>query len=557
MPTITEIRKQYPQYGDMSDQQLADALHSKFYADMPADQFYSKIGFKAAAPAAPKPAARTPSYPEQVVRSIKNQTIDNPRSKEPFDYVGGIKSAVGEVGRDLKEMGAPPKGPLDFNGSAAVARLPLDAVGAASSLTGIPQAVQYASNKTGIDLNTALSAMGPEGRVGAMMAKPELAAVRERAVKPGLDVHDAEMAAKRQGHIKLLEREGVEIPAGRRHGGTADTLESIGKSSIYTRKGLMDAEDHSLRSMNVALYNRALKPLGETYKGSAATVGRDGIGYLKNRFDASYGEWLPKARMKFDDKLVDQIADVANEASVSKDKGDRFNKIIEQRVLRQFGSGEISGRTYKTMEEGIGKLAANYKGSADPEDRALGMHLDEVLGHIRENMERHSPPEVSAALKRTNEGYAIFSRLRDAAAARKMGGGVITPGDLQGAIKRGDKTVGKGAFARGDARLQDFGDAAAAILPDKLNDSGTELRGLAHGRGLIGAGIGGAVGGVPGAAAGAAADLAASHVTNRIARELALTQSRKAISAAKKAAAEKAERAGRSVISQRHIEPEE
>lgn len=44
MPTIEEIRTQYPQYGDMSDGQLADALHTKFYADMPKDEFNKKIG---------------------------------------------------------------------------------------------------------------------------------------------------------------------------------------------------------------------------------------------------------------------------------------------------------------------------------------------------------------------------------------------------------------------------------------------------------------------------------------------------------------------------------
>lgn len=46
MPTIDEVRAQYPQYQDMSDVQLAGALHQKFYADMPADQFAEKIGLK-------------------------------------------------------------------------------------------------------------------------------------------------------------------------------------------------------------------------------------------------------------------------------------------------------------------------------------------------------------------------------------------------------------------------------------------------------------------------------------------------------------------------------
>lgn len=43
--TIQDVRQQYPGYDDLSDEQLADKLHSKFYSDMDKNQFYSKIGF--------------------------------------------------------------------------------------------------------------------------------------------------------------------------------------------------------------------------------------------------------------------------------------------------------------------------------------------------------------------------------------------------------------------------------------------------------------------------------------------------------------------------------
>lgn len=45
MPTIAEVRQQYPQYKDLTDQQLADGLHQKFYSDMPRAEFNQKIGF--------------------------------------------------------------------------------------------------------------------------------------------------------------------------------------------------------------------------------------------------------------------------------------------------------------------------------------------------------------------------------------------------------------------------------------------------------------------------------------------------------------------------------
>jgi hypothetical protein len=46
MPTIAEVREKFPQYNDMSDEQLAGALHQRFYSDMDPQAFAEKIGLK-------------------------------------------------------------------------------------------------------------------------------------------------------------------------------------------------------------------------------------------------------------------------------------------------------------------------------------------------------------------------------------------------------------------------------------------------------------------------------------------------------------------------------
>ncbi len=50
---FAEIRGKYPQYGDLSDEQLARGLHEKFYSDMPFEDFSSRIGYKSTATKAP------------------------------------------------------------------------------------------------------------------------------------------------------------------------------------------------------------------------------------------------------------------------------------------------------------------------------------------------------------------------------------------------------------------------------------------------------------------------------------------------------------------------
>lgn len=48
--TMADVRAKFPQYHDMSDADLAGALHQKFYADLPQDQFNQKIGYTPAPP---------------------------------------------------------------------------------------------------------------------------------------------------------------------------------------------------------------------------------------------------------------------------------------------------------------------------------------------------------------------------------------------------------------------------------------------------------------------------------------------------------------------------
>ena len=49
--TIQDVRSKYPDYDDLSDEELSDKLHTKFYSDLPRDEFNQKIGFKQEEPA--------------------------------------------------------------------------------------------------------------------------------------------------------------------------------------------------------------------------------------------------------------------------------------------------------------------------------------------------------------------------------------------------------------------------------------------------------------------------------------------------------------------------
>ena len=108
MATIVEIREKYPQYSDMPDAALADALHSKFYADMPKTDFYAKVGLSAAPLASGKqygsavPSA-TPTYSDAIpnerasVRDVLGGIVETPLALGTSIVAGAVAPIAGVV----------------------------------------------------------------------------------------------------------------------------------------------------------------------------------------------------------------------------------------------------------------------------------------------------------------------------------------------------------------------------------------------------------------------------------------------------------------------------
>ena len=65
MSTIADFRRQYPQYDDMSDVELADAIHKKYYSDLPKADVFKRLEVKVPAPVAAPEAAPVPTAPEE------------------------------------------------------------------------------------------------------------------------------------------------------------------------------------------------------------------------------------------------------------------------------------------------------------------------------------------------------------------------------------------------------------------------------------------------------------------------------------------------------------
>lgn len=90
---IAEVRQKYPQYSDLSDEQLMRGLHAKHYSDIPYEQFASRITGQQA-PAAASPFDRLP-------RSVQGKGIEGVKGTNVeaalFDFAKAFDMSVARM----------------------------------------------------------------------------------------------------------------------------------------------------------------------------------------------------------------------------------------------------------------------------------------------------------------------------------------------------------------------------------------------------------------------------------------------------------------------------
>lgn len=227
---IQEIRQKYPQYSDLSDDQLGQALHAKFYADMPYGEFTAKVGLSAE----PQPEPEKPGMASQIgrqlgltVRAPVNAALSIPAMLG--DVVTGGRSTPA-VQRVLDSVFPTPANPTE--------RIAQDVAGAMAGGAGLAQAT-----KTGATmLPQVLAAAGGAGGAGAareMGGGPisQLAA----SVAGGVAAPSAAISAQEGGKAALRAAKGMIEP-----------MTEQGRRTIAARVMQSQASDPRAAAANIA-----------------------------------------------------------------------------------------------------------------------------------------------------------------------------------------------------------------------------------------------------------------------------------------------------------------
>jgi hypothetical protein len=308
MSGLANFRQQHPQYNDMSDAALADALHAKFYADIPKDQYLRSLGLAAAAPQAPaRPAG---------VRQT------NPNTVMGLDMAGAV--AGGLTGAKGGAVLGAPFGPV----GSAVGALGGALTGAALGLGITREGQQVVDRITG--------AAGPEtlpdmaGRVGGNL--------QEGAIAEGIG----------RGAVPILSRV---VGAGARAAGALADLPNM--AAVRASRVLTEAAGDRLPAIRETL--RAV-PEGQTLPQALAPARAPAVQALMDR-----GLQRTPASVNYLADVLGRQADTVENALATLAQG---TTQTQARVAQQAGKRALNDRLIPTLRTELD--AANTAGRLGP-----------------------------------------------------------------------------------------------------------------------------------------------------------------------------------------------
>ena len=489
MASLSEVRAKFPEYGYLSDTELADALHKKFYADVPRDEFDRRVGIvpeqppvsagEMAADVAKSAGiglvqgglglATLPGNLEALGRAGINAgarlvgveapvdsdtflTNYNDAKKRVEGYTGKFYEPKTTVGKYARTIGEFAPGAIGGGGLAArAARVALPAVGSetAGQITEGTAAEPFARVAGAI-------AGGRVPNVAARMATPAPADAGRAAAVQNLQQNGvtALTAGQRTGdnRVRWIEDATAMVPGG---GGRATAMQNQAADQ-FTRAALARAGIEADRATPQVI-DRALRDIGQEYHnfGNGAVITRSP--QLERRLDDIVRRYQRNAPPTMQRNAIGGIASDVVEATRSE------TGLLGQQLTR-----------YRSE---LRQLQRSLKGDPDAA-RAVGEMVDAFDGALMRSLPRPQRQQTMQQLRDLNTRYRNLLAIEDAASVAGEGAtaGLISPAALRTAVKKANKRE----YVRGRHPMADLARSGAAVL-QPLRSSGTAERTFAQG----------------------------------------------------------------------------
>lgn len=287
--------------------------------------------------------------------------------------------------------------------------------------------------------------------------------------------------------IAMLRREGVQPTVGQTLGGNWSRTEQKLTSLPFVGDGIAGARARALDQFDIASINRATRNIGVNID----EPGQAGVRRARQAVTHAYDDaGNQMGAFRLDRRAIQELRNVRNMAQrLTPDNARAFDDAWTDMASQMGPRGQMLPDNFKRVDSELGRLGAEFSGSSSAHEKQLGRALREAQRVLRDSGHRQNP-NAAAAYRRADRAHSNLVRVEGA--SNKAGlTERWTPGQLLGSIKQQDKSARKGVNARGEALMQDLGNAGQRVLGNTVPDSGTAGRaaliaggGLAGGTGL-------------------------------------------------------------------------
>lgn len=347
-----------------------------------------------------------------------------------------------------------------------------------------PQAATLAARVLGgVEIGAASGALSPvaEGNFGSEKLKQMAIGAGAGAAMPVVTNALGRMISPnstRNPNLQLLQSEGVTPTVGQTLGGRWNALEEKLQSIPILGDAISNARGRSLQDFNNAAINRASGKIGAKVEGT----GQKAVAEAGDKLSAAYDNLLPRMNWTPDAQFAGEFGNLRQMAAsgLAPKEAARFDSLLSEHMSKLSPNGSMTGETFKTVESALSKDVAKFSGSTDAYQKELGDALAETLRIFKQTLSR-SNPTLAGELGDINAGWANLVRIEGAAKAGKNAEGLFTPAQLNMAVQGADQSVRKRAVSRGNALMQDLGNAGQAVIGNKVPNSFTTDRALLAG----------------------------------------------------------------------------
>ncbi len=253
-------------------------------------------------------------------------------------------------------------------------------------------------------------------------------------------------------------------------GGAANRLEEKAMSVLGIGDVIKNARVRANTELNVAQLQKVDPAIN--------VGGREGLQKAEDAVDTTYRTALDKIPEVMQGNFRTATKDIIEDPNrmLGEEQRKTVNNFVENRIYGAFdrNKGVISGEQAKEIDSQIGEAIKNA------ESNSVRNAMRDIQTQFRGILKDSAPnAEAAAALDAANRKYRDFMIAVRATGKPGAEGGNYTPNQLAQAVREGDISKNKRAYAKGTAYGQDLSDAAKTVLSDKVPNSGTADRALA------------------------------------------------------------------------------